>query len=329
MSRPSRRQPLVRRLGSLTAEPLGPCSRATDATTFVDNHGPRAPMRSRAARRASRSGHALAVERHRHHRRERNEGALGTATYPAPALQFRINNASRRSGPWKMLFDDVASIWVKGVLLRRIPDPQHLGDLRRRISCSASRTACPSAVLAVRDKDHIPNSRWAGWPPAFALGIVSFTDPAGWFVQVRRERRRSSSPLLGYAACVSVFPFLTTRASSPSRASSAVPCSTVNIIRSQRRTALLSPLERDEQGVRDEPLRHVAGDRLRRYSGPPPATQVGKVRKDAGARSWRPGPRRDRSRHRNSPASRARERAPRSGRRRGGDGGGRGSLPSP
>lgn len=67
------------------------------------------------------------------------------------------------------------------------------------------------AVLAIHLKDHgIPELAMGGLAAAFALGIVSFSIPAGWFVQRFGAKKMLLVALAGYATCVSAFPFLTT-----------------------------------------------------------------------------------------------------------------------
>jgi MFS family permease len=67
------------------------------------------------------------------------------------------------------------------------------------------------AVLAIHlDAHGIPKLAMGGLAAAFALGIVSISIPAGFCVQRFGAKRTLLVALLGYAACVSVFPFLTT-----------------------------------------------------------------------------------------------------------------------
>src|SRR5687768_64348 len=48
-----------------------------------------------------------------------------------------------------------------------------------------------------------------GLAAAFALGIVSFAIPVGIIVQRLGAKRTLLGAILGYAVCVSIFPFLT------------------------------------------------------------------------------------------------------------------------
>ncbi len=67
------------------------------------------------------------------------------------------------------------------------------------------------AVLAIHLKEHgIPELAMGGLAAAFALGIVSFSIPAGSIVQRFGAKKTLLVALAGYATCVSAFPFLTT-----------------------------------------------------------------------------------------------------------------------
>ena len=69
------------------------------------------------------------------------------------------------------------------------------------------------AVLAVHlDAHHIPKLAMGGLAAAFALGIVTFSLPAGWLVQRIGAKATLAAALAGYALCVTSFPFLTTLA---------------------------------------------------------------------------------------------------------------------
>jgi MFS family permease len=69
------------------------------------------------------------------------------------------------------------------------------------------------AVLAVHlDAHHIPKLAMGGLAAAFALGIVTFSLPAGWLVQRIGAKATLASALAGYAVCVTSFPFLPTLA---------------------------------------------------------------------------------------------------------------------
>lgn len=67
------------------------------------------------------------------------------------------------------------------------------------------------AVLAIHLKANgIPELAMGGLAAAFAVGIVTFSIPAGWIVQRFGAKATLLVALAGYAACVSAFPFLTT-----------------------------------------------------------------------------------------------------------------------
>ncbi len=67
------------------------------------------------------------------------------------------------------------------------------------------------AVLAIHLKANgIPEIAMGGLAAAFAVGIVSFSIPAGSIVQRFGPKRMLLVALVGYATCVSAFPFLTT-----------------------------------------------------------------------------------------------------------------------
>lgn len=96
------------------------------------------------------------------------------------------------------------------MLLRRIPD-RNIWVIYAAILLLGVAYGVSIAVLAIHlDKNHIPKLAMGGLAAAFALGIVSFAIPAGWFVQKFGAKKTLLVALLGYAACVSVFPFLTT-----------------------------------------------------------------------------------------------------------------------
>jgi MFS family permease len=66
------------------------------------------------------------------------------------------------------------------------------------------------AVLAIHLKAHgIPKLAMGGLAAAFALGIVSFAIPVGVVVQRFGAKRTLLGAIVGYAVCVSIFPFLT------------------------------------------------------------------------------------------------------------------------
>ena len=67
------------------------------------------------------------------------------------------------------------------------------------------------AVLAVHlDAHGIPKLAMGGLAAAFALGIVTFSIPAGWVVQRFGAKRTLACGLAGYAICVTSFPFMST-----------------------------------------------------------------------------------------------------------------------
>ncbi|MBX3259692.1 MAG: MFS transporter [Labilithrix sp.] len=67
------------------------------------------------------------------------------------------------------------------------------------------------AVLAIHLKANgIPELAMGGLAAAFAVGIVTFSIPAGWIVQRFGAKATLLVALAGYATCVSAFPFLTT-----------------------------------------------------------------------------------------------------------------------
>lgn len=96
------------------------------------------------------------------------------------------------------------------MLLRRIPD-RNIWVIYAAILLLGVAYGVSIAVLAIHlDKNHIPKLAMGGLAAAFALGIVTFAIPAGWFVQRFGAKKTLLFALVGYAACVSVFPFLTT-----------------------------------------------------------------------------------------------------------------------
>jgi MFS family permease len=67
------------------------------------------------------------------------------------------------------------------------------------------------AVLAIHlDRNNIPKLAMGGLAAAFAGGIVCFSIPTGWAVPKFGAKKTLLVALVGYAACVSVFPFLST-----------------------------------------------------------------------------------------------------------------------
>jgi MFS family permease len=95
-------------------------------------------------------------------------------------------------------------------LLRRIPD-RNIWVIYAAIALLGVAYGTSIAVLAIHlDAHHIPKLEMGGLAAAFALGIVVFSIPAGWLVQRMGAKRTLLAALLGYAACVTCFPFLST-----------------------------------------------------------------------------------------------------------------------
>jgi MFS family permease len=66
------------------------------------------------------------------------------------------------------------------------------------------------AVLAIHlERHHIPKLAMGGLAAAFATGIVVFSMVSGWLVGRFGAKRTLVTALLGYALCVTAFPFLT------------------------------------------------------------------------------------------------------------------------
>ena len=96
------------------------------------------------------------------------------------------------------------------MLLRRIPD-RNIWVIYAAILLLGVAYGVSIAVLAIHlEKNHIPKLAMGGLAAAFAMGIVTFSIPAGWLVQRFGAKKTLLFALAGYAACVSVFPFLTT-----------------------------------------------------------------------------------------------------------------------
>lgn len=96
------------------------------------------------------------------------------------------------------------------MLIRRIPD-RNIWVIYAAILLLGVAYGVSIAVLAIHlDKNHIPKLAMGGLAAAFALGIVSFSIPAGWLVQRFGAKKTLLFALAGYAVCVSAFPFLTT-----------------------------------------------------------------------------------------------------------------------
>lgn len=96
------------------------------------------------------------------------------------------------------------------MLLSRIPD-RNIGVIYAAILLLGVAYGVSIAVLAIHLDSHgIPKLAMGGLAAAFALGIVSFSIPSGWCVQRFGAKRTLLVALVGYAVCVSAFPFLTT-----------------------------------------------------------------------------------------------------------------------
>jgi len=96
------------------------------------------------------------------------------------------------------------------VLLRRIPD-RDIWIIYAAILLLGVAYGVSIAVLAIHlDANGIPKLAMGGLAAAFAFGIVSFSIPSGWIVQRFGAKTTLLVALVGYASCVSVFPFLTT-----------------------------------------------------------------------------------------------------------------------
>lgn len=96
------------------------------------------------------------------------------------------------------------------MLLRRIPD-RNIWVIYAAILLLGMAYGVSIAVLAIHlDAQHIAKVAMGGLAAAFAFGIVAFSIPAGWCVQRFGAKKTLLVALVGYAACVSAFPFLTT-----------------------------------------------------------------------------------------------------------------------
>ena len=97
-------------------------------------------------------------------------------------------------------------------MLARIPD-RNIWIIYASILLLGIAYGISIAVLAIHlDAHGIPKLAMGALAAAFALGIVSFSLPAGMSVQRFGAKRTLLVALAGYATCVSVFPFLTTTA---------------------------------------------------------------------------------------------------------------------
>lgn len=96
------------------------------------------------------------------------------------------------------------------MLLRRIPD-RNIWILYAAILLLGVAYGVSIAVLAIHlDAHKIPKLAMGGLAAAFAFGIVSFSIVSGWCVQRFGTKKTLLVALVGYATCVSAFPFLTT-----------------------------------------------------------------------------------------------------------------------
>jgi MFS family permease len=95
-------------------------------------------------------------------------------------------------------------------LLKRIPDP-NIWVIYAAILLLGVAYGISIAVLAIHlDAHGIPKLAMGGLAAAFAFGIVSMSIPAGICVQRFGAKRTFLFALVGYATCVSIFPFLDT-----------------------------------------------------------------------------------------------------------------------
>lgn len=94
--------------------------------------------------------------------------------------------------------------------IRRIPD-RDVWVIYSAILLLGIAYGISIAVLAIHlDAHRIPKLAMGGLAAAFAMGIVSFSIPAGFIVQRFGAKKTLLLALTSYACCVSVFPFLTT-----------------------------------------------------------------------------------------------------------------------
>ena len=95
-------------------------------------------------------------------------------------------------------------------MLRRIPD-RNIWVIYAAVLLLGIAYGVSIAVLAIHlDAHGIPKLAMGGLAAAFALGIVTFSIPAGWLIQRLGAKVTLLGALVGYAACVASFPFLTT-----------------------------------------------------------------------------------------------------------------------
>ena len=99
---------------------------------------------------------------------------------------------------------------LRALLLRKIPD-RNIWIVYAAILLLGVAYGVSIAVLAIHLKEHgIPKLAMGGLAAAFAFGIVAMAVPTGLLVGRFGAKRTLVVALLGYAACVSVFPFLGT-----------------------------------------------------------------------------------------------------------------------
>ena len=96
------------------------------------------------------------------------------------------------------------------MVLRRITD-RNIWVIYTAIFLLGMAYGVSIAVLAIHlEANHIPKVAMGGLAAAFATGIVVLALPSGTLVQRFGAKRTLLVALLGYAACVSAFPFLKT-----------------------------------------------------------------------------------------------------------------------
>jgi MFS family permease len=99
---------------------------------------------------------------------------------------------------------------LQGGVLRRITD-RNIWVIYATVVLLGIAYGTSIAVLAVHLGTHgIPKLAMGGLAAAFALGIVTFSIPAGWVVQRFGAKATLACSLGGYAVCVTSFPFLST-----------------------------------------------------------------------------------------------------------------------
>jgi MFS family permease len=95
-------------------------------------------------------------------------------------------------------------------MFRRIPDA-NIWVIYAAILLLGVAYGTSIAVLAIHlDAHGIPKVAMGGLAAAFAMGIVSFSVPAGWLISRVGAKVTLLSALVGYAVCVTSFPFLGT-----------------------------------------------------------------------------------------------------------------------